>query len=728
MSSLSHRLLLASADPALHDEVKSLLRRIEPRFGLTWRKSPKGALRALGDTAFDLCFVDVTLGMELVRRAAAERPNVSLVLLHDGTEPDFEAEALRAGVGDCIPKAHLRPGVVGRVLRQIVRLREGVAGRQAAETALRDTEKLFRSILDHSPMPIFIRDRLGRYLMVNAEYQRLFARPLEQIVGRTAAEHLGDAELAAAALANDRCVIEGGTPSTFEEVIPIRGKPYTYLSTKFPLRNAAGEITGIGCIALDITERKAAQVALEESERRFRAMADSAPVLIWISGIDKLCTYFNRFWLEFTGRTQAQEMGDGWAEGVHSADRRRCLKTYCDAFDARRPFSMEYRLRRHDGVFRWIFDTGIPHFSPDGTFLGYIGSCVDISDQKQVEKRLEALSRSLETRVRERTRDLLDAKAILENEVAERRRLQESLLLEKKELETAQAALTGAYEELRATQARIIQQEKMASIGQLAAGVAHEINNPMGFISSNLATLAKYTRRLIDFIEVQGEALESAPLDEGARDALGELRRREKIDFICADIRELLTESAEGAERVKKIVQDLKTFSRKDEERMTVADLNETILSTLNMVRNEIKYKAALHTDFAPLPPVYCHPQQLSQVVMNLLVNAAQAIESDGEIRVRTAQVGPWVEIRVQDDGRGIAPHDQPRIFEPFFTTKEVGKGTGLGLSVSYDIVKKHDGELTFESAPGEGTTFTVRIPLRRAEDLCDPSGLTPPD
>jgi signal transduction histidine kinase len=255
--------------------------------------------------------------------------------------------------------------------------------------------------------------------------------------------------------------------------------------------------------------------------------------------------------------------------------------------------------------------------------------------------------------------------------------------------------------QLKAAQAQLLQSEKMASIGQLAAGVAHEINNPIGFVYSNLGTLDGYVKELLALAR---QAAVAAPVGAAADS---------DIEFLAEDIPALLRETREGLDRVKKIVQDLKDFSHADHaEEWEWCDVLKGLESTLNIVHNELKYKATVHRNFAPLPPVLCLPSQLNQVFMNLLVNAGQAIEAKGNIQIDTAHDGTHVWVDVRDDGCGIKPEVLGRIFEPFFTTKPVGKGTGLGLSVSYAIVKKHHGEIAVESEPGRGTRFRVRLPL----------------
>jgi two-component system NtrC family sensor kinase len=278
-------------------------------------------------------------------------------------------------------------------------------------------------------------------------------------------------------------------------------------------------------------------------------------------------------------------------------------------------------------------------------------------------------------------------------------------------LEQKSEALTAAYNELKMTQSQMLQKEKMASIGQLAAGVAHEINNPMGFIGSNIRTLKKYTEKLTSFISLLSEAVTTAPSSEiTAR--VDDEKKKLKVDYIIDDIDQLIEESLEGAERVAKIVQNLKSFSRVDEAEYKVADINECIESTLNIVWNELKYKATVTKEYGAIPPTKCFPNQLNQVFVNLLVNAAHAIENNGEIAVKTWNGDRFINISVSDTGQGIPEDKVSKIFEPFFTSKPVGQGTGLGLSISYDIVKKHGGEITVTSEEGKGSCFTIKIPV----------------
>lgn len=278
-------------------------------------------------------------------------------------------------------------------------------------------------------------------------------------------------------------------------------------------------------------------------------------------------------------------------------------------------------------------------------------------------------------------------------------------------------------DEYKRAQAQLVQSEKMASIGQLAAGVAHEINNPTGFVSSNLKTLSDYQKDIGGLIKEYRELVTdlkdviakenlSASLAQKAQE-IQKLEAEIDVDFILHDVEDLIKECNEGTERIKKIVLDLKDFAHPGEDKAQTVDINKGVESTLNVVWNELKYKATVTKQYGDLPVVECYPQQLNQVFMNLLVNAAQAIEKQGEIKIATRTDNGNVEITIADTGSGIPQENLHKIFDPFFTTKDVGQGTGLGLNVAYNIIKKHKGTIDVESTVGKGTTFTITIPAQ---------------
>lgn len=331
--------------------------------------------------------------------------------------------------------------------------------------------------------------------------------------------------------------------------------------------------------------------------------------------------------------------------------------------------------------------------SVDNNIAALLGALHNLYHVLALQNReLVAANQSLGERVAERTRDLTAANDRL---AAEQR---ETIALVKK---------------MEEAQNHVLQSEKMAAIGQLAAGVAHEINNPIGFVNSNLGTLKNYVAQLLELIG----AYEQCAADLNIRsERIDEARRSIDIDFLRQDIVALLDESRDGLERVKKIVLDLKDFSRVDTAEWQDADINAGIESTLNVVWNELKYKAEIVKRYGDLPRVRCMPGQLNQVFMNLLVNAAQALGSRGTITISTASNGDTVSIEIADTGCGMSPEVRKRIFEPFFTTKPVGKGTGLGLSLAYDIVvKKHGGSIDVDSTPGAGSLFRLVLPVAQA-------------
>jgi two-component system, NtrC family, sensor kinase len=320
------------------------------------------------------------------------------------------------------------------------------------------------------------------------------------------------------------------------------------------------------------------------------------------------------------------------------------------------------------------------------------------ADRLMIERSLDLMSK-----------ELTEANVGLRNELAERHRVESALQKEKKE----QRALIRKLEDVHS---QLLQSEKMASIGQLAAGVAHEINNPIGYVYSNLGTLEKYVEDTFSLIDLFEQA-EGAITDTEVRNRLQEAKKKLDIAFLKTDLRALMDESKEGITRVKVIVQNLKDFSHAgDSDEWNFSDLHKGLDSTLSIVNNEIKYKADLVKEYGNLPEVECLASQLNQVFMNLLVNAAHAIEEHGTISIRTGREGDEVWVDIADTGQGIPPENLQKIFDPFFTTKPVGKGTGLGLSLSYGIVQKHHGRMEVQSEVGKGSTFRVWLPLKQPE------------
>jgi two-component system NtrC family sensor kinase len=336
-----------------------------------------------------------------------------------------------------------------------------------------------------------------------------------------------------------------------------------------------------------------------------------------------------------------------------------------------------------------------------------------------LEGQVRSRTRELEAALRENetiTRALRRATGQMELEIEERKRAHQAL-------EAKEAEQRVLIEKLKDAHLQLLQSEKMASIGQLAAGVAHEINNPIGFVSSNLGTLRGYADALlkvVDAYETLDTALAAHPQ---LLRYIEEQKQLNELAYVRDDIRTLIAESIEGTTRVRNIVQNLRDFSHVDQGDWQQTNLHAGLDSTLSVARNEIKHKAKVIKDYGELPLVECLPSQINQVFLNLLVNAAQAITDQGTITIRTRADDAMVCVAISDTGSGMAPEVLAKVFDPFFTTKPVGQGTGLGLAVSFGIVEQHGGRIEVESTPGAGTTFSVMLPVFRRAPAADAGG-----
>ncbi len=482
-------------------------------------------------------------------------------------------------------------------------------------------------------------------------------------------------------------------------------------------------------------ETDAGQVLPATPERRqgdsiaLSAFFDGHPVATFAIDTEHVVTHWNSACEQLLGFTAAEMVGtrDHWKAFYRQP--RACLADLLVADDIALGENDRYlgKLKRSSvipGAFEaedffadigpdghWLHFTAAPLRDRQGRLVGAIETLRDVSERRLAELALRKAHDNLEHLVAERTAQLADMNERLADDIRQRQ-------IADLELRERNLALTELNSKLSLAQQKLLQSEKLASIGQLAAGVAHEINNPIGYVFSNVGTLEGYLDDLFSMLDAYEEA-EPAVADPVVAARLRALREQVDLDFLRSDIPMLMGESKEGIARVRRIVQDLKDFSRTDAHQEWVwADLRQGIDTTLNIVNNEVKYKADVVREYGDIPDIECQPSELNQVIMNLVVNAAHAMgEARGCITLRTGSDSAtevWIE--VEDTGGGIAPEHLSRIFDPFFTTKAVGKGTGLGLSLAYTTVQKHHGRIDVRSVIGSGTTFRITLPVRQAQ------------
>ncbi|MCW8884503.1 MAG: bacteriohemerythrin [Motiliproteus sp.] len=436
--------------------------------------------------------------------------------------------------------------------------------------------------------------------------------------------------------------------------------------------------------------------ALHESENRFRALADSTPAMLWLCDPEGKRSFFNESWLKYTGATLNDVSEYRWQTYIHPEDLDDYLALYQRAVDEGIAYETEFRVKNHSGEFHWIHEKATPRMTGDENPMGLNGSCMDISALKEAEELQRSLNEELQRKVEERTIDL--------------KRKNNQLHSYQDQLEKEKAEQAQLIRQLQDAQQQLVQSEKLAAIGHLAAGVAHEINNPIGYVKSNISTLENYASDITQLLQ-QYMAMNSALSAEAGYEKLQAQLKSVEPEYILEDLQDLLSETHEGLNRVQQIVKDLKDFSRIDNNDWQLADVHECLDTTLNVARNELKYKAEIRKEYGDLPQIECLPMQLAQVFMNLLVNAGQAIKEKGTITLRTHSSDDQVTIEIEDSGVGIPESMIKDIFDPFFTTKPVGKGTGLGLSISYSIIQKHGGTIDVESTPDVGTCFKITLP-----------------
>ncbi|MCW6050030.1 PAS domain S-box protein [Lyngbya sp. CCAP 1446/10] len=563
-----------------------------------------------------------------------------------------------------------------------------ISHRKQAEQALQLSQARFAGIVEIADDAIISVDADQKIILFNQGAEQIFGWNAAEAIGQSLSLLLPEAF----AVSHSHLVSNFGAGvkqarkmGNRKEILGRRRD-----GTEFPAEasisklEVAGEII-FTAILRDVTANREAEELVRLSEERYRSLAIATAQMVWTTNASGFFDKPQPDWMAYTGMS-LEEMTDNWIEAVHPEDRDRTIQAWTRTIETKSLYEIEHRLRAADGSYRHFWVRAVPVLEAGGIVREWVGTHTDISDRVQVL-------------------------ATMEQSAAQYR--SQAVQLEK------------ALRDLHQAQTQLIQTEKISSLGQLVAGVAHEINNPISFIYGNITHASEYATDLLSLLHLYQEKYPN-PLPE-----IAEVTEDIEIDFLMADFPKILESMKVGADRIRDLVVSLRNFSRLDESQMKLVDIHEGIESTLLILQHRLKANAGrpvikIIKEYGNFPKVECYPSQLNQVFMNLIANAIDALEEynsqrssqeiyahPNTIRISTSANSDTATIRIADSGMGINQEVIHKLFDPFFTTKPVGKGTGLGLSISYQIiVDKHQGQLQCVSAPGEGAEFIVEIPI----------------